>query len=500
MQEAPGDEQTQKKRKFVHLTTEQFSVLVQCFQQQQKDIGLLLHRQPTVSPSPSHDTSQINMGTSTDHRPSSNNAKAPEYYISAKYEDIICKPLRPTYDGSAEQLIPFLNRLDIRRQDEGWYPITFLHTNDGLLDIIRDFSKISEHTMTTAAHQRWTSINVATEKHTVDHPTYNSRVLARLLLGSVTDDFAITVINHLERSLRNDGPLILWTICNNIHRNHIAFTETIKQKIRATTIQHFNNDIPKYIIQLKDNLRLITTSTEEDQTHNDLITYIFQQLSECNITLFKEAVQKLYVEYLEAKHPDLTPMKLLKWADDKVQILRHANQWNDQHSSSVMALKVELERQQQGTKALVQQLVAHIGKISRSFETPKTPSKDNPYNYPSWMVEDPTSLSDTKQVNGRTHVWCVKCRQGKGLWVHTHNTSTHIDNFRRQRRQQQYNDTNLNNINNSFQPPQPNMPQKGTPVGIKPQAQLSLTDYIESYFSGVSDEHHDLDPSLHQST
>ncbi len=42
-----------------------------------------------------------------------NSTKNPEYYNNVKYEDIISKPLKPSYDGSAEHLIPFLNRLDI---------------------------------------------------------------------------------------------------------------------------------------------------------------------------------------------------------------------------------------------------------------------------------------------------------------------------------------------------------------------------------------------------
>jgi hypothetical protein len=121
----------------------------------------------------------------------------PEYYTNAKYEDLACKPIKPLYDGSPEQLVPFLNRLDIRRQDEGWYPITFLVNQD---------------------------------KHTVDHPTYNARVFGRLLLRSITDDFSITIINRIPQDFRNDGPLILWTICNNIHRNNVAFVETINRK------------------------------------------------------------------------------------------------------------------------------------------------------------------------------------------------------------------------------------------------------------------------------
>jgi hypothetical protein len=96
--------------------------------------------------------------------------RPPEYYNNAKYEDIISKPLKPPYDGSSEQLIPFLNRLDIRRQDEAWYPITFLTIQNTTYDLIRHFMKIDESVMLQEAKVRWTSPTISVDKHTIDHP------------------------------------------------------------------------------------------------------------------------------------------------------------------------------------------------------------------------------------------------------------------------------------------------------------------------------------------
>jgi len=65
----------------------------------------------------------------------------PEYFNNAKYEDIVCKPLKPLYDGTLDNLVPFLNRLDIRHHDEGWGTITYLKVNNRELDLIRNFPK-----------------------------------------------------------------------------------------------------------------------------------------------------------------------------------------------------------------------------------------------------------------------------------------------------------------------------------------------------------------------
>jgi hypothetical protein len=43
----------------------------------------------------------------------STTVRPPSYYNNAKYEDIACKPIKPLYDGSEDQLIPFLTLLDI---------------------------------------------------------------------------------------------------------------------------------------------------------------------------------------------------------------------------------------------------------------------------------------------------------------------------------------------------------------------------------------------------
>lgn len=54
----------------------------------------------------------------------------PAYYNNVKFEEITCKPLNSSYDGSEEGLIPFLTRLDVRQKNEGWYPAIF--TEDGI--------------------------------------------------------------------------------------------------------------------------------------------------------------------------------------------------------------------------------------------------------------------------------------------------------------------------------------------------------------------------------
>jgi len=119
----------------------------------------------------------------------------------------------------------------------------------------------------------------------------------------------VTIIHRVNTAYRNDGVVILWTICNNVHRSNIAFTETIKATIRHMNLTDYDT-IDKYLIGIKDNLSLITPSDSADQTkHNDLIIYIFGHLKQCTVTPFKQYISRLQVQYLEASLPDLTPTK-----------------------------------------------------------------------------------------------------------------------------------------------------------------------------------------------
>lgn len=71
--------------------------IIQHFQEQQHMINDMLNN--TASATSSNPTLPL-----TSHSPT-----MPEYYDNVKYEDIICKPIKPLYDGSPESLLSFLN-------------------------------------------------------------------------------------------------------------------------------------------------------------------------------------------------------------------------------------------------------------------------------------------------------------------------------------------------------------------------------------------------------
>jgi hypothetical protein len=130
------------------------------------------------------------------------------YVQNAKYEEICCRPIKPPYEGTEEDLMPFLLRLDIRRQDEGWAPATCISINDHQYDLTIQFAHVKEANIVANAECWWSSPTVAQDKHIIGHDTCNCRLLAKCLMASISTDLSITIINHIPDTYRNDGIFI----------------------------------------------------------------------------------------------------------------------------------------------------------------------------------------------------------------------------------------------------------------------------------------------------
>jgi hypothetical protein len=234
------------------------------------------------------------------------------------------------------------------------------------------------------------------------------------------------------------------------------------------------------------------------------LVYLFAQLQLCKVPLFKEAVDSWHIAYLEAKLPGLNPEKLLKMADDKIQVLKHVDQWKESDNVEIMALKLELQKQKQDSDIIIWNLVAHVSRISHAHHFPhnnmnqkhplpnSTPSiPTHMPKYPPWMIIPPQHPMETKLVDRHLYTWCTKCRQGQGLWVCRHNTETHIDGFTNQHNQKRRLDRNgMGQVGSQLAQPSGYRHQHPT-VRHSPPAptvQLSLLDYLDN--SLPDDESH----------
>jgi len=274
------DEPTPKRQQFIKITQEQFTQLLNAYTAQQTTINCLTIQSHTVITPPNTTTNAT-----------------PAYYTNTKYEEISCKPIKPSYHGTPDALIPFLNKLDLRHQSEGWADATFITIDDTKFDITTHFTKVPEDKVIAQAKTHCSSITVSADKHTIGHMTFNSRLLSIVLFNSITDAVFTSILHRVPQDLCNDGTLILWTICNNVYQNNITFTETIRDKIRLATLKDHNNDIKKYLFYIKDNLGMLHGDTHASTADNGLLTYMFQQLKRCYISFFRDFMRKQHVNF-----------------------------------------------------------------------------------------------------------------------------------------------------------------------------------------------------------
>ncbi len=151
--------------------------------------------------------------------------------------------------------------------------------------------------------------------------------------------------------------------------------------------------------------------------------------------------------------------------------------------------KNQLATQENMMSELIQQLTAYLTKIteSRNNNNEYTPGATRT-QYLDWVITPPQHITKVSKVmNERYYIWCTQCCSGKGLWVCTHNTKTHVDKFK----------CNCHcSLNHTPQishqtppghpglfppPPIPNTVHTFNQITPQPHTQLSLADYLNNY-------------------
>jgi hypothetical protein len=159
---------------------------------------------------------------------------------------------------------------------------------DGLkLDIVRNFSKLRLETVLHQAKFLWDAPNAVTERHIRGTQIYNSHLLALFLMNSLTSEFATLLHSRIDLDYSTDGLLLLFTMCNHIHQNHLAFVESIKNKIRMATLGEFKNNVQEFHRFLQDNLRLITSTGDDTTAQIKTVTFVISYISRSRMSSVK---------------------------------------------------------------------------------------------------------------------------------------------------------------------------------------------------------------------
>lgn len=336
-------------------------------------------------------------------------------------------------------MIPTLNLIHLWRQNEVWFSATFLTVDGKSIDLVKNFSQVTLEFAKQRAITSWNVEHTAILQHTRGTQLYNLRLFALFLFNSLTPEFTALLHRQLDAEYSMDGPLLFLAMCNHIHWNHLAFVESVKHKIRLSTIQEHKNDMQKYLRFLQDNLCIITSTGDADTTHHDLLPHIFTQLRNTTIPLFQQHLLTWQRKYMENTFK-VSPLQLVSMADEECQILKHSNQWVETIDPSIVAMKALFQGNMIGANTLIEQLTAHLSTITKQAHSARYTGwraediDDGQYqgrsnDNPPWVNDIPTDKSQIHTFHGRTWYYCTKCGKD-GKWVCSHTDATHRASYR----------------------------------------------------------------------
>jgi hypothetical protein len=142
----------------------------------------------------------------------------------------------------------------------------------------------------------------------------------------------------------------------------LRFVESIKHKIRLSTLGEHSNDVAAYLRFLQNNLRIITSTGDADTAHNDLLPHIFMKLQNTTIPLFQQKILTWQCNYMENKLK-VSPMQLISMADEECQVLKNSNQWVRTIDLSIVAMKALVQGNVHNANNLIRQLHAQFSSI-----------------------------------------------------------------------------------------------------------------------------------------
>ncbi|MFN9980225.1 MAG: hypothetical protein ACK53Y_09940 [bacterium] len=196
----------------------------------------------------------------------------------AKSEFYISQGLTYKFDGDHEKLAPWIKKFKALCTNALWHDTTYITINEVRYNILTDFTKIKESTVKAQAKVHWMPDNQVKSLKPSHTELFYPRILRKVIISSITDDFYTTLQNYAGDDLASDGPLLLWLILTHFHASTVTYQEKLKQQIRTRTLSgDHKDDAESYLLWLRHTLDILTT-TAQTNSHSDLMTPVFDQL------------------------------------------------------------------------------------------------------------------------------------------------------------------------------------------------------------------------------
>jgi hypothetical protein len=244
---------------------------------------------------------------------------------------------------------------------------------------------VKESVIRKQASKRWTTENQAKSLKPNAPDVFYPRILGKVVIGSITDDFYTTLQNYMGDDLACDGPLLLWLILTHFHISTVTYQDKLKQQIRSRTSSGDpKDDIESYHLWLRQTLDVLTITTQADQ-HSDLLNPIFTQLLTSKSPRFTRIIEDWHLEY-HSEERTFTPTTLALSAEKKCKALRQSNQLYTTADTEPVALEAGVHHMSTGTGKQSHSATASSGSRRGGHQRSQKPQ---------WYHSAPTDATQT---------------------------------------------------------------------------------------------------------
>jgi hypothetical protein len=286
----------------------------------------------------------------------------------ARLEHFLCQGLSSKFDGSPEKLPTWLLKFKDLREQHPWRSAIYFTPapNAESLDLLTDFLKVKEPDIRAQAKLRWQTV-AKQESYKANTPEFYARILGRVIVNSISDDFHTTLQTRAGPHVSNDGPLLLWLLLNHFHSSTITYAAQLSETIRNRSLQeHHNHDVESYIIWLQQHLNTLQSIDPTSLADKATTEAIFRQLLSTTCPALQRIVEEWYIEYHSETLP-LDPIVLSDKTSKRIHILKTVGKLNDTATNpEIMALKARID-------AYANTAASALNAISRKLTTTKPP-------------------------------------------------------------------------------------------------------------------------------
>jgi hypothetical protein len=342
-----------------------------------------------------------------------------KYYIS--------QGLPFKFDGTHEKLAPWIKKFKTLRGNALWREATYFTYEGKKFDLLTDFTKIKESAIKAKAIERCSPGNHDKSLKPEHTELFFPRILGKVIVDSITDEFYTILQNYAGDDLAGDGPFLLWLLLTHFHTSTITYQEQVKHHIRTKSLsKDYNNNVEAYLLWLWQQLDVLNTTTPSGiGIHSDLMDPIFTQLLTTKSSRLRRLIEDWHLAY-HTKDKVYTPLVLVEDAEKKCRALCQSNQLYTATDNDIMALlcaKTSSQPDESPNAPGHRQGTQHSGKQPNGKLR-----GDQRHSRPSWYDKAPNNPNQTHQYDNRVWHWCPKCG-ASGKWVCTHSAGTHKDNY-----------------------------------------------------------------------